>query len=429
MEEKMTPIILTASNGFIIGPIAKLFGWIMNGIFNIGITNVGVDILLLAFIVYMITLPLTIKQQKFSKMSAAMNPEIQAVQAKYKGKNDQASAAKMQAETKAIYEKYGSSPTSGCLPLIIQLPILWGLYRVIYNVPAYVSGIFNIYNEYGLISKVKQIPADQFIEFAKNMKVSIESVTDNTVVDVLWKLQEGTWEALKQLGSGISGFAESCQQTYLKVREYTMFCGINIAESPWNMLKAAFSDKAFLLCLVAIAIPVLSGVTQWLNVKLTSPAAQNNTNVDERTAQMQNSMKSMNVMMPLMSVFFCFTLPAGIGIYWVFGAVFRGIQQFIINKSLKKMDMDAEIEKNRAKYEAKRKRRGVYGNDKEIQNKAHVNTKSIQTGNESSGANTLSDKAGRKTDKVESPRTNSNPKPGSLAAKANMVRDYNERNK
>ena len=425
------PVLLTASNTFIIGPIAKVFGYIMNWIFNIGITNVGVDILLLAFIVYMLTLPLTIKQQKFSKMSAAMNPEIQAVQAKYKGKTDQASTAKMQAETKAIYEKYGSSPTSGCLPLIIQLPILWALYKVIYNVPAYVKGIYNIYNEFGLISKVKQIPADKFIEFAKEVKVSIDSVTDNTIVDVLWKLQSGTWESLQKLGQGISGFADSCQQTIERIKDYTMFCGISIAEAPWNMLKAAFSDKAFGMILVAISIPVLAGVTQWLNVKLTSPSAsaQDPSKIDDRTAQMQNSMKSMNVMMPLMSVFFCFTLPAGIGIYWIFGAVFRGIQQFFINRSLKKVDMDELIEKNRAKYEAKRKRKGVYGNDKEIQNKAHTSTRSIQSAAAPQEKAVSKSTPGANASELASPKTNSNPKPGSLAAKANMVKDFNDRNK
>ena len=86
-------------------------------------------------------LPLTIKQQKSSKLMAVMQPEIQAIQKKYKGKeNDQKAMMMMQTETKAVYEKYGTSMTGGCLPLLIQMPIIFALYRVIYNIPAYVIG-------------------------------------------------------------------------------------------------------------------------------------------------------------------------------------------------------------------------------------------------------------------------------------------------
>ena len=80
-------------------------------------------------------MPLTVKQQKFSKLSAKMNPELQAIQSKYKNKKDNDSMMKMNEETKAVYKKYGVSPSGSCLQLVIQLPILWALYRVIYNFP------------------------------------------------------------------------------------------------------------------------------------------------------------------------------------------------------------------------------------------------------------------------------------------------------
>lgn len=403
----------TASNTFIIGPIAKLFGMIMNWIYNIGITNVGVCILLLAFIVYMLTLPLTIKQQKFSRMSAIMNPEIQAIQKKYKGKKDQESMSRMQLETREVYDKYGSSPTTGCLPLLIQLPILWALYRIIYNVPAYVKGIYDIYVDSGLVDKIKEIPADQFIQFGKDLKVNIDEVTNNTIVDVLWKLQDASWIKLQELGNGIAGFADSVAETIKNLEPHITFLGIKISEAPLSMLKAAWTDKSFLMILVALLIPILAGVTQWLNVKL-MPQQTPPTGGDDQAAQMAGTMKTMNTLMPLMSVFFCFTLPAAIGIYWVFGAVFRGIQQFIINKSLKNMDIEKEIEKNKAKAERKKKRQGVYSTDANARAKATTNTKKI---------------ASTSTSNKPSPTTTRNAKPGSLASKANMVRDYNEKNK
>ena len=131
----MYSVILTQNDGVILGPIAKLLGIIMNGIFimldKIGIPNIGLAIILFTIVIYLILMPLTIRQQKFSKLSAKMNPEIQAIQAKYKGKKDNESMMRMNEETKAVYAKYGTSPTGSCLQLIIQMPILFALYRAL----------------------------------------------------------------------------------------------------------------------------------------------------------------------------------------------------------------------------------------------------------------------------------------------------------
>ena len=139
-------MFLTKSNTFIIGPVAALLGLIMNVIFNvqsaIGIANIGLCIILFTIVIYALMTPLTVQQQKFSKMSAKMNPELQAIQKKYKGKNnDQAAMAKMNEETQAVYAKYGVNPMGSCVQLIIQMPILFALYRVILNIPAYVDKV------------------------------------------------------------------------------------------------------------------------------------------------------------------------------------------------------------------------------------------------------------------------------------------------
>lgn len=141
----MSGIILTQNQTFIIGPVAQILGYIMEGIFfcldKIGIPNIGLAIILFTIVVNLLMLPLTIKQQKFSKLSAKMNPELQAIQAKYKNKKDNESMMKMNEETQAVYAKYGVSPTGSCVQLIIQMPILFALYRVIYAMPAYVGKI------------------------------------------------------------------------------------------------------------------------------------------------------------------------------------------------------------------------------------------------------------------------------------------------
>ena len=167
----MTGIILTQYDGMILGPIAKVLGYLMEGIFFlldlIGIPNVGLSIILFTIVIYLLMMPLTIKQQKFSKLSAKMNPEIQAVQAKYKNKKDNDSMMAMNAETQAIYAKYGVSPSGSCIQLIIQMPILFALYRVIYAMPAYVGKIKEAF--FPLVSHlISQAGSLDFIQSFKN---------------------------------------------------------------------------------------------------------------------------------------------------------------------------------------------------------------------------------------------------------------------
>ena len=146
---EFTGIYLTQYEGAILGPVAKLLGylmdWIFNGLYAIGIPNIGIAIILFTIVIYMLMLPLTIKQQKFSKLSAKMNPEIQAIQKKYNGKKDNDSVMAMNQETQAVYAKYGVSPTGSCVQLLIQMPILMALYRVIYAIPAYVGKVKEIF--------------------------------------------------------------------------------------------------------------------------------------------------------------------------------------------------------------------------------------------------------------------------------------------
>ena len=138
-------MFLTKSTTFIIGPIAELIGIIMNGIFvvlsKIGLPNVGLSIIFMTILIYMLMLPLTIRQQKFSKLQRKMQPELQKIQKKYQGRKDSASVAAQQEEMKQVYDKYGVSASGSCVQLLIQMPILFALYRVFYNVPAYLSSV------------------------------------------------------------------------------------------------------------------------------------------------------------------------------------------------------------------------------------------------------------------------------------------------
>ena len=133
------------------------------------------------------------------------------------------------------------------------------------------------------------------------------------------------------------------------LEEYNNFLGLNIGNSPSYVLKEAWANGAWLLVIGAIAIPVLSALTQWINVKLMPQQDTSSNNGNDQAAAMASSMKTMNMIMPLMSAWFCFTLPSGLGLYWVAGSVVRSIQQIVINKHIDKMDFDDIIRKNSAK--------------------------------------------------------------------------------
>ena len=144
----MEGVVLTAANWPIIGQIAELLGIVMNFIYEMldkilpsDVGLVGLSIILYTILVYMIMMPLTIKQQRTSKMTSVMNPELQAIQKKYKNKRDQASQMRMQEEMQQVYDKYGTSMTGGCLPMLLQMVLLFSLYPVVYQIENYVPAI------------------------------------------------------------------------------------------------------------------------------------------------------------------------------------------------------------------------------------------------------------------------------------------------
>ncbi len=420
---------LTKSTTFIIGPIASLLGYIMEGIYwfcgLFGVENIGLYIVLFTVVVNIILLPLTIKQQKYTKMNAIMQPEIQAVQQKYKGKTDQQSMQMQQTEMNAIYQKYGTSPTSGCLPLLIQLPIMFALYQIVYNIPAYVSGIYKIFqnvaeplmNEPGYIDKV-----NTFID-ANKISVKVAEGNMNSIVDFLYKLSSSQWNELAEVFPSIT---EQINTASAHVAEINSFIfGINLMDSPGFALTPA------------LIIPLLAGITQWLSVKIMQSGQKKPSGNDDNGAM--KSMNMMNNIMPFMSVFFCITLPAYIGIYWVASSAVRTVIQLIINQFMKNADMDKMIEKSVAKRNKKLERKGIINS--QISERANVNTKSTIYNN--SNINTANIKTDYNTQVNSEPKTDntaSQSKTGlfgrkteaaptrSIAEKARLVNSYNEKN-
>ena len=403
-------------------------GYIMEGIYfvfsHMGIYDIGLCIILFTIVIRMFLLPMQVKQQKFSKLNAIMSPEIKAIQDKYKGKKDQETQMKQQAEIKEVYAKYGTSPTGSCLQLLIQMPILFALYAVIRDIPQYVTSVKSTYEHY--IIKLTTAQVDEYFgskailgkEYVKG-KLSGAQLSGGQIKNCIAAMT-GTNSTGKTLSLAhnhtLRQLLDNVHNEYSNIMSsMNKFCGLLIGDSPSTNIKG----QAIGIIIAGIALPVLSGVFQFVSVQLTTRMNKNAQTAD--VPGMGGSMKIMNFIMPIFSIYMCYILPVGIGIYWCIGSLVMMVQQLCINKYLDKKGMDAIIEENRKKAakkaERKKARKGIYRENviDAAQNKAKAKDESGMS-------------AAEKEAKLQKAKEAAAKKQGSLAAKANLVSDYNKKN-
>ena len=410
-------MVLTKA-GSILGPIATVLGYVMDILFrftsSFGVFNVGLCIILFTIVMKTLMIPLTIKQQKTTKLMSVMNPEIQAIQKKYKGKSDQESMQRQNVEIQAVYEKYGTSMTGGCLPLLIQMPILLALYRVIYNIPAYVPSV-RVYFDNVVTPLMGQADYAQKLQEITNIATACGGKLDkfdftnaNRLVDMLYKFSTSQWGELQALFPAIS---DVIGQNAAVVERMNTFLGLNMAEAPGWVPSFAW------------IIPVLAAVSQWFSTKLMS-GNQPSTSADAENPMAQ-SMKTMTTTMPLFSAFICITMPAGLGIYWIATSVVTIIQQLIVNAYMDKVNIDDMIAKYLEKVNKKRAKQGLP--PAKVTQNATASLKAIKAEEEKEkAAEEVKKEKIAKQIEESSKYYNTNAKPGSLASKAAMVQKYNE---
>ena len=410
-------ILLTTQTGFL-KPIAWLLGQIFNGLFNLiyniaewftdkpyHVPIIGISVILFTIIVRLILLPMTIKQQKFSKLSGLMNPELQEIQAKYKDKRDQVSMMNMQAETKAVYEKYGTSPTGGCLTMLIQLPIMFALYRVIYKIPGYVTKIRELCG--GIADKITGSGDDWATKLDAINGISVSASTGRaTLIDKIYNLSPEKWSEVQNAFSSVD-FGNAFDQ----IHGYNNLFGISLTQAPgWRLSWA-------------LIIPILAGLTQWLSVKLMEN--KNNVNVgsqNDQQAGMASSMKVMNTIMPILSAVFCVSFASCIGLYWIASSVVQIIVQLVINKKMNNKDVGEIVKENIEKANIKRAKKGLP--PVKISN---VTSKYVEQVHKMEARENRKEERDKEI-KESTSYYNTSAKPGSLAAKANMVKMFNEKN-
>ncbi|MDO4620144.1 MAG: YidC/Oxa1 family membrane protein insertase, partial [Lachnospiraceae bacterium] len=384
----------------------------------------GLAIIIFTIVLLMAMMPLQVKQQRFSKLNAIMQPEIQKIQAKYKGKKDQVSQQKMMDEMNAVYAKYGVSQMGSCVQMLIQLPVMFALYQVIYKIPGYITIIGD---------KIRPLASDSaFAEILGKFVADQNSATltrnfgsgeTNNIIDAIYGLTTKQWAALEEAAGGsFSNLGEI--QSY--IRKATNFFNLSISDSPMDIIRNAWTDKPdfwVVLILAAVAFPLLAWLTQWLTFKL---MPQPESTGSQGNDTMNQTMKSMNTFMPMMSAVFCLTLPVGVGIYWIMSAVVRAVQQFVINRRLNKESVEDIIKAAQEKANKKRAKQGLP--PQKITNQAHVSTRSFEV--EEKAFEARKAKAAEKNAAAIAESTayyNQNAKPGSLAAKANMVKAFDEK--
>ena len=341
----MDVVVLTKVGG-ILGPFAWIFGLIMNAIYEVldlvGIPNVALTIILFTLIANLLMLPLTIKQQRYSRVSSLVTPEIQKINKKYKGKTDEVSQRRMQAETMEVYKKYGASPSSGCLPLLISFPILLALYRIIYNIPSYVNSIHDLFLTIADPISHTTGGADIMDGLIKELGITVSKFDFNNVekiIDALNGVKTTGWDTVANAFASNPDVVQainSVKDTIININ--SMPGGLNVMDAPVHFSQGVAG------IFPGILIPILAGVSQYVSVKITTP--KNNNAAVSQENDMAQSMKMMNMIMPLFSVWICFTLPAGVGLYWVCNSVFRTLSIVIVNRFFNNKDIDELVKEN-----------------------------------------------------------------------------------
>ncbi len=394
----------------IIMPIAQVLGYIFNLLFEalsfLHIGNVAIAIILFTIIVKLCMLPLSIKQQKLAKLNSVMSPEIKAINEKYKDKkNDQNAMMKMQEETKAVYEKYGVSQMGGCVQMLIQMPILLALYQVFRFIPLYITQLKNLFTAF-LTDNGGIMSASGYTDTMKQFGENIDWSNVNTAITEINKFSTENWEALRD---AFPAFSDIIANSHASLEQMNTFLGVNMSQEPGFGLTLAF------------LIPVLSGLSQFISVKV----AQGNTPVDDDNP-MAASMRMTTYIFPLMSAFIAISVPAGLGLYWIATSVIQTIITVFINRYYDKLGAETIVKKNVEKRNKKRAKKGLP--PETIAKNATVSTKNVNREKAVKSLEQIKAENEKKVKEIkESAQYYKTAKPGSLAEKAGMVAKYNEK--
>ncbi len=311
--------------------IFRPMGWILQVLYSF-IQNYGLALIAFTVLIKLLILPLNIKSQKAMLKQQKLQPLMQEIQKKYAHDKD-----KQSQELMKLYRENGASPTAGCLPMLIQFPLIIGLYQVLrmplsfmrgvnFNTPANINKVIELQN---IVKGIPELAANAGDTFLNS---TMETLANNFQIEM-------------------SSFAATlADMGYTQFADWKVnfnFLGLDLARYPseFPLFSFIFGGNTIPMetiwaTLPLLLIPILAGVTSWLLAKMTqmkqkNTQTANNAQAEDTAAQMN---KSMTLMMPLMSLFFSYTLPSGIGLYWIVSNVVQMIQQYVTTKIFKRKE-------------------------------------------------------------------------------------------
>lgn len=331
-------------------------GWIIKVCYEIT-NNYAVALLFFALALQILLLPFGIKQQKNSIKQAKLDPKIRAIRKKYAGRTDQATQQKIQNETMEVYQKEGYNPMGGCLPLLIQMPILFSLYNVVINPFKYICGysdelITNIRNAVSNVMANALPEAERTVEAVEKISKSVQNMRH---IDLIAKMKDSTGEIMSEfIGEGLLN-----EELIDRLPNFT-FLGMDLSQTP------SFENFGPLLLIPLITLIVTLGST-YITKKFTYQPNQEAANT--------TSMKVMQLSMPLLSVWICFTVAGAVGLYWIFRNILSVIERIILSKAMpipvfteedyKKAEKEANVKPEKKKNENKGKVRSLHRIDED----------------------------------------------------------------
>lgn len=281
--------------------------------------NYGWTLVIFTIVTKLLLTPLTVKQQKSTQQMQKIQPRLQELQKKY-----QYDKEKLNQETMKLYKDNNINPASGCLPLLIQFPILIGLYNIIRSPLTYVLQL----GKQGLpsLGEVHDALTALGSQVAANDQIKIAAEMSHYKPELLARFQN------------------------IRFIDFNFF-GLNLAETPNSVLSFLGERPGYAIPI--ILIPILAGLTTFLVSKMTQTQTTTQPAAD---APGGNTMQMMTYLFPFMTVFFSFSLPAGLGFYWILSNLYQMGQQSLLPKLIP-MDTDAVADKQEHFRERKNRRK------------------------------------------------------------------------
>ena len=310
--------------------IVQPMGFIIELIYNF-IPNYGVALILFTILIKLIILPLNLKSQRSMVKQQKLMPQLQELQRKYANDKE-----KLNKEMMELYQANGANPASGCLPMLLQFPIIIGLFQVIQKPLSYMLHVnFNAPENINKVIELQQIVAN-------NPDLSV-AAPGGFLTSTMEGLANNFQIAMSNFAANpaVQGFTDW-------IIDFN-FLGLDLSRYPseiWGPLNSLLTGQISPLLwttLPLLLIPALSGLTSWLLGKMTTSSTPQPNAAVEGANTAASMSKSMMLMMPIMSILFTFSLPAGVGLYWIVSNVTQMIQQYFTVAYFKKKEENAVV--------------------------------------------------------------------------------------